>query len=523
MSKHARFTPTGMAAVATATALLCLALSVTTPARAQGGGSNPPWYPSLMASEAYDSGRTRLFEQANFTGSFNQPNVVDVLTSPENVYLTPYNVVYRNADSMFVYGGGYGDQGGMGAFVAKVDSNTLEKIWFKQLINIDTTKSDSEWDYPGVVGMLKDGMLYVIYGYQLTKLDRDGNEIRTTQLPSPFPSPWPLGDTSYNGFVALPDGTIIAKSVYRAHGCSEQGFDAFLDCEDAKLVPPSILVAIDPETLAVKDMIEVQEFSVGRVTASRFKGKDYIYVPGDKHVYRFIYENGGFRPDDQWKPVQYIEDGSGQTPASALVVMNDWVMFTTNGKKIDQPCVLEGTNKPCQSGWLTVWAINQADSSIYHNIQPFKDMVAPSPQPGQTWSYPFSFAPSAPTVDPLRNRIFVFDAGPGKIAALDLGPGGFLQPPTWMVDQRTTEFMALIGPRNRRVLVTTKIPENQELKNVTNNWVVWLDPESGRELAKSDLLDAILAGTMVQPGYAGRMYYMGKSGEIKKLTVRPAH
>ncbi len=59
--------------------------------------------------------------------------------------------------------------------------------------------------------MLKDGLLYVIYGYQLTKLDRDGNKILTTQLPSPFPSPWFLGETSYNGFVALPDGTIIAK------------------------------------------------------------------------------------------------------------------------------------------------------------------------------------------------------------------------------------------------------------------------------------------------------------------------
>src|SRR5215471_21687538 len=44
-----------------------------------GNGNNPPWYPSLMASEAYDSGRTRLFEQANFTGSFDRTNVVDVL------------------------------------------------------------------------------------------------------------------------------------------------------------------------------------------------------------------------------------------------------------------------------------------------------------------------------------------------------------------------------------------------------------------------------------------------------------
>src|SRR5260370_7744792 len=34
------------------------------------GGSNPPWFPSLMAFEHYDSGRTKLFEQPHFTGSF---------------------------------------------------------------------------------------------------------------------------------------------------------------------------------------------------------------------------------------------------------------------------------------------------------------------------------------------------------------------------------------------------------------------------------------------------------------------
>src|SRR5262245_22122290 len=107
MSKRTCFiTQTGMAAVATAAALLFIAVSVTTtPARAQ---DNAPWYPSLMASEAYDSGRTRLFDQAQFTGSFDQRNLVDVLTTPpQDVYLTPYNVVYQDADSMYVYGGGF--------------------------------------------------------------------------------------------------------------------------------------------------------------------------------------------------------------------------------------------------------------------------------------------------------------------------------------------------------------------------------------------------------------------------------
>jgi hypothetical protein len=494
---------------------LSMVLSMVAAIAQAADGSNPPWYLSLMASEAYDSGRTRLFEKANFTGSFDRPNVVDVLTSPEDVYLTPYNVVYRNADSMFVYGGGYGDQGGKGAFVAKVDSTTLEKIWFKQLINIDTSQTGSDWDYPGVVGMLKDGLLYVIYGYQLTKLDpRDGSIVLSTQLPTSANNLYPLRDTSYNGFVALPDGTIIAKTVYRQLGCSEQGFSAFLHCPFPELVPNSILVAIDPETLSVIDTIEIPAFTVGRVTSVRFEGKNYIYVPGPKFVYRFIYENGSFKEDTQWGPVQYNDDVSGQTPASALVVMNDWVVFTTNGATVQQGCL--SASPPCTSPWLTVWAINQADSSKQFKRQPFANVLPPPPPP----SYPLSFAPSAPTVDLLRNRIFVFDAGPGKLAALDLEPDGWQV--TWMVDQRTTEFMALIGPRNRRVLVTTEIPDGQPLETNSTNYVVWREAESGRELARSDQLDPILSGTMVEPGYAGRMYYLGKSGEIRKLTVRPA-
>src|SRR5262249_62143067 len=205
--------------------------------------------------------------------------------------------------------------------------------------------------------------------------------------------------------------------------------------------------------------------------------------------------------------------------ALSLVVMNDLVVFTTNGATVQQACL--SASPPCTSPWLTVWAINQANSSKQFKRQPFANMFPPPPTPGPPpVSYPLSFAPSAPTVDPRRNRIFVFDAGPGKLAALDLEPDGWQV--TWMVDQRTTAFMALIGPRNRRVLVTTEIPGSQPLNDVTSNYVVWREPDSGREGARSDELEAILSGTMVEPGYAGRMYYLGNSGEIKKLTVRPA-
>ena len=115
MPKYTRFTRIVTAAIATATAVVCVAFSatnlssMTTPAGTQGG-SNPPWFPSLMAFEHYDSGRTKLFEQAHFTGSFIRDNAVGVRISLDE-YPTPYNVVYLSGDSLFIFGGAYGDRG----------------------------------------------------------------------------------------------------------------------------------------------------------------------------------------------------------------------------------------------------------------------------------------------------------------------------------------------------------------------------------------------------------------------------
>ena len=90
-------------------------------------GSNPPWSPSLMAFEHYDSGRTKLFSRAHFTGSFTRDNAVDVRVSRDE-YPTPYNVVYLSGDSLFIFGGAYGDRGGTGSFVARVDPQTLQTV-----------------------------------------------------------------------------------------------------------------------------------------------------------------------------------------------------------------------------------------------------------------------------------------------------------------------------------------------------------------------------------------------------------
>jgi hypothetical protein len=488
MPKHSR-----QIAVVGITLLVALLLGGTKSFAAEG--DNPPWYPSLMAFEHYDTQRTHLFEQAAFNGSFDAQNTVGMRTVVD-AQPTPYNVVYLGADSLFVYGGGYGDKGGTGAFVASIDPKTLKTIWKNQLIN--TVETD-EWDYPGVLSILEDGYLYLIYGYRIIKLDpKDGHIVGG---PVELPTPAEPRNTSYNGLNGFPDGTLVAKTVYREKGCEEQGFSAFLKCPHPLLVPHSIIVAIDPKTLQViGSPAEVDQFTGGRITTTRYQGKDYIYLTGTSNLYRYVYENGQITLDSSWGPIEYIQRGSGETGASAVVLMNDWVVLQTNGTPADA----NGS-----SPWNTIVAVNQADASKQFTLQPFKSFPSPP-------NFPISFAPSAVSVDPARNRIFTFDSGPGKIAVLELREDGLHT--VWVQDQRTTEFFALTGPADHRVVTGTDIGSQSP---GTNTWdqVVWRDAETGRELARSAQLSAVNTGTMVEPGYAGRMFYLPADGNIVELNA----
>ena len=107
---------------------LVAALSVAAAAAFARQDSNPPWFPSLMAFEHHDSARTHLFERARFGGSYDGNNRVSVRTAPVT-YPTGYNMVYLNTDNVFLYGGGYGNvPNATGAFVAKVDPDTLAPV-----------------------------------------------------------------------------------------------------------------------------------------------------------------------------------------------------------------------------------------------------------------------------------------------------------------------------------------------------------------------------------------------------------
>src|SRR5262245_59803655 len=140
--------------------------------------------------------------------------------------------------------------------------------------------------------------------------------------------------------------------------------------------------------MRVVSQVEAPEFSGGRISATNHGGTDYAYLTGTATFFRFVYAGGQLSLETGWNPGTILQ--AGQNAATAIVVMNDWVIAETNATPSTTP--------------MSVIAINQDDASQKVTMQPFAEPPLP-----QSWS------PSSVTVDPLRNRVFVFDGLAGRI------------------------------------------------------------------------------------------------------------
>jgi hypothetical protein len=482
-----------------------------------GQGSNPPWFPSLQAFEHYDSGRSHVFSRAHFRGSFNGPNTVAVVRSAEGAYPSGYNMSYLNEKAAFIQGGSYGDvPGSIGPFVAKVDPETLAPVWYNQLVN---TVQTMEWDYPGAMAIEKDGYIYVVSGYRIFKVDpADGHVVATLRLPTlvymrnNYPNQPPTYDTtltddsvntSYNGINALPDGTIVVKSLYRVAGCTLNGPSALLMCPDAQDVPASNLISVNPKTMQIIDNITLPAFAGARPTITRYNGVDYVYLlEKTSNAVRYSVKNGIFTLDTGWTPddVPY----PGQTTGGSLIVMNDWIVGATNSVPA--------------TGALTVFAINQGDATKVFRLQPYvNDPVAP--ELASVFAPAISWADMSLEADHENGLFYGVETLARKVAAFRITEWGITT--VWKKTQTTTEWATLIGPKEHRVWVGTDIPGAEIPGANATDAVVWRDASTGQELARSERVPQMTQGSAVQPGYGGSMYFPGAKGMLIKLTPAP--
>jgi hypothetical protein len=501
--------------------------------------SNPPWFPSLQAFEHYDSGRSHVFSKAHFHGSFHGPNTVEEVGSDEGAYPSGYNTSYLEKNAAFIQGGSYGDvPGSIGPFVAKVDPQTLAPIWYTQLRN---TVEAGEWDYPGAMAIEKDGFIYVVSGYRIYKVDpANGFVVDTLVLPTlvhmrnnypNLPATYDPNltddsvNTSYNGINALPDGTIVVKSLYRVAGCTENGGQALLECQDSRNVPQSVLITVNPQTpMQIIDNITLPAFAGARPTITRYNGVDYVYLLENTSTpVRYSVTNGILKFDDSWQPPAVTN--CGQQPGGSLIVMNEWIVGATNTVPATEP--------------LTVFAVHQGDASKYYSVQPFaNDPIGPVLAAAFATAAPNGGSPLCPGVDPSATNLravswadMSLEADPEnglfygvetlarKVAAFRITKSGIET--VWKKTQTTTEWATLIGPKEQRVWVGTDIPVDEIPGKNTTDRVVWRDASTGQELARSGELPNMTQGSAVQPGYGGSMYFPGAEGTLIKLTPAP--
>ena len=92
----------------------------------------------------------------------------------------------------------------------------------------------------------------------------------------------------------------------------------------------------------------------------------------------------------------------------------------------------------------------------------------------------------------------------------------------WKVAQTTTEFIAIMGPPDQRVIVGSNIPEPRFRVSTRRTRSCGGTQRRVRRSLRSARLPAMTSGTMVQPYYFGDMFYPGAAGSLYKLQPAPA-
>jgi hypothetical protein len=314
-------------------------------------------------------------------------------------------------------------------------------------------------------------------------------------------------NTSYNGINALPDGTIVVKSLYRQAGCKKNGPSAILKCPEAQNIPASNLISVNPKTMKIIDKITLPAFAGARPTITRFDGTDYVYLlEKTSNVVRYAVHHGHFTLDTGWTPAAV--PFPGQTTGGSVIVFNDWIVGATNSVPA--------------TGALTVFAINQNDASNVLYLQPYlNDPVSPEISSALAKSYPgaVSWADMSMEADPANGLFYGVETMARKVAAFRITNTGIQ--PVWKQTDTTTEWATLIGPKNNRVWVGTDIPGAEIPGQNKTETVVFRDAATGRLLARSARVPQMTQGSAVQPGYGGSVFFPVATGTLIKVTPHP--
>lgn len=465
--------------------------------------STPGYYPSLNGAEIADAQRSGLFAQATFTGSFDGPNQVYAWRSADAFDGVTY-LNNRKPGELFLVGGDT-PAGKLpipaGPFVARADATTGQQIWRTYLDNANVSRN---WIGNANLNILDNGTIAFAWATQIVLLDADtGRILKQNTLPTGETA---AADVNFKHLTVAPDRTLILKNQTRPTGNEDQGTMAIIKGVDAGLKQGnSELVAVHPDTLEILDHISLPEPATVPHIITMFEGRIAIYIGVNSGALRYFWDPATKKlsQDTSWvvSPMK-----KGQSTSDAPSLLGDWIILQTNGI---------GSETVASS----IVAVNQKDPTKMTTIFPFGEL-----KKGQ-----WSFAPPKPQTDPENSMIYSADMGMGKVAGIKIDQATGEMKTVWVVDNTTNAFQPLIGPKDRRVMLLSNAKRNVENESVklalfTGNYreqVTWRDAATGRIIAASDFFEPLTVGSLITPGFGGRIYFPTGKGFIT-MQVRPA-
>ena len=410
-----------------------------------------PYWPGPWPAE--DGGPRRL--QAPGDGAV-LPDVVagtpvDVRTRTDPVVTM---AVTRDPGEVFLLRHTLGDDAV--SFVERIDPDTLEPL----ARSVDLA-GGAMW--PGSLAAHGDGSLHVVFGNHAHRLGPDLEVLASAELPRRRP---------YNGFVVLPDGTLVTKDFAGSRPTAPVAPDQREPCE---------LVALDPVSLAVLDTCVVAEPSIARISALG----DDVYVVGDTSLLRVSWRGGRLVPDDGFRATYRTLEGQTYGWDGALALGAAW--FLDDG---DGTIAFDGSFEGRGS----------ADAPL-HLVRVDLDTAAVTLT--EICGLPGGLIANPPLIDPGRAIAVGYDSGNGVMAAFDIADDGSLTP-KWRRSQNHASHLVLLpGPG---VVVSGDHDRARLLEQI-----VAVDIVTGEELVRADTEGPLQSTVFPAVGHDGTVYWCSMS------------
>jgi hypothetical protein len=342
------------------------------------------------------------------------------------------------------------------SFVERIDPDTLEPR-----ARSGDLSGGAMW--PGSIAAHGNGSLHVVFGNHAHRLGPDLEVLATVELPRRRP---------YNGFVVLPDGTLVTKDFAGSRPTAPVAPEDREPCE---------LLALDPDTLAVLDSCVLPEPSIARISALG----DDVYVVGDTSLLRASWHDGRFVPDHGFRAAYRTMEGQTYGWDCVLALGAAWFLDDGDGS-IGFDGSFEG--KGISTAPLHLVRVDLASASVTLT---------------EVCGLPGGLIANPPLIDPDRSIAVGYDSGNGVMAAFDIGADGSLTP-RWQRRQNHASHLVLWPGSG--VVVTGDHDRGRSVEQV-----VALDVTTGEELARTDTGGPLQSTVFPAVGHDGTVYWCSMS------------